>query len=78
MYHVSDFAYELAGCWKISTPNYEDHECTVTAYFYILSCNLLYWIKESNEISTHYSQFLLLFGPYMGPKDYEIVESPGP
>jgi hypothetical protein len=48
------------------------------AYFKALSSNLLYWIEESHEISTQYRQFLLLFGPYIGPKDYEIIESPGP
>jgi hypothetical protein len=62
----------------ISTANYEDHKCTVTAYLKALPCYSLYWIKGSPKISTQYSQFLLLFGPYAGPKDNEVVEYPGP
>jgi hypothetical protein len=78
MYNQSGFPYELAGRWTISTANYEDHESTVTAHLKPLPCYSLYWIKESHEISTQYSHFLLIFEPYARPKDHEVVESLGP
>jgi hypothetical protein len=50
----------------------------VTTYLKALPCYSLHWVKESLEISTLYSQFLLLFVPHAQPKDHEVVESPGP